>query len=134
MEKTTTLNLRVNPTVKEQAEGVLKQLGVPMATAIDIYLRQISLTGGIPFTVSLPKVPASINADEMSARQLRSELNAGYEEMLAGNVQDAAEAFNRFRSEVNSKLQEAEREAELTDVRYSSKDVLKAMREAIAGE
>lgn len=97
MEKTTTLNLRVNPTVKEQAEGVLKQLGVPMATAIDIYLRQISLTGGIPFTVSLPKVPASINADEMSARQLRSELNAGYEEMLAGNVQDAAEAFNRFR-------------------------------------
>lgn len=48
MEKTTTLNLRVNPTVKEQAEGVLKQLGVPMATAIDIYLRQISLTGGNP--------------------------------------------------------------------------------------
>lgn len=97
MEKTTTLNLRVNPTVKQQAEDVLKQLGVPMATAIDIYLRQISLTGGIPFTVSLPKPSASINADEMSAEQLRSELNAGYEDMKAGNVQDASEAFNRFR-------------------------------------
>ena len=49
MEKTMTLNLRVNPTVKQQAEDVLKQLGIPMATAIDMYLRQITLTGGIPF-------------------------------------------------------------------------------------
>ena len=31
----TTLNLRVNPTVKQQAEDVLKQLGIPMATAIE---------------------------------------------------------------------------------------------------
>lgn len=49
MEKTATLNLRVNPTVKERAEKVLSQLGVPMSTAIDMYLNQISLTGGIPF-------------------------------------------------------------------------------------
>lgn len=48
MEKTMTLNLRVNPTVKQQAEDVLKQLGIPMATAIDMYLRQITLTGGTP--------------------------------------------------------------------------------------
>ena len=39
MEKTMTLNLRVNPTVKQQAEDVLKQLGIPIATAIDMYLR-----------------------------------------------------------------------------------------------
>ncbi len=41
MEKTMTLNLRVNPTVKQQAEDVLKQLGIPMATAGDMYLRQM---------------------------------------------------------------------------------------------
>ena len=40
----------------------------------------------------------------------------------------------QFESEVYFKLQEAEREAELTDKRYSSKEVLKAMREAIGGE
>ena len=39
----------------------------------------------------------------------------------------------QFESEVYFKLQEAEKEAELTDTRYSSKDVLKAMREAIEG-
>ena len=54
MEKTATLNLRVNPTVKEQAEMVLDRLGVPMSTAINMYLNQISLPGGIPFAVTLP--------------------------------------------------------------------------------
>lgn len=37
----------------------------------------------------------------------------------------------QFESEVYTKLQEAEREAALTDTRYSSKDILKAMQEAI---
>ena len=42
MEKTATLNLRVNPEVKERAEKVLAQLGVPMSTAINMYLIIIS--------------------------------------------------------------------------------------------
>ena len=42
MEKTATLNLRVNPVVKQRAEEVLNVLGIPMSTAIDIYLNQIS--------------------------------------------------------------------------------------------
>lgn len=29
-----------------------------MSTAIDIYLNQISLTGGIPFAVTLPNAPS----------------------------------------------------------------------------
>ena len=37
-------------------------------------------------------------------------------------------------SEVYFKLQEAEREAELTEQRYSSKDVLNALKAAIGGE
>ena len=51
MEKTATLNLRVNPVTKDRAEAVLTKLGIPMSTAIDMYLNQISLTGGIPFAV-----------------------------------------------------------------------------------
>lgn len=39
----------------------------------------------------------------------------------------------QFESEVFFKLQTAEKEAELSDTRYSSKDVLKAMRDAIGG-
>ena len=73
MEKTATLNLRVNPTVKQRAEDVLTRLGIPMSTAIDIYLNQISLTRGIPFAVMLPN------------------------DLQAGKVQDVASAFKKFR-------------------------------------
>ena len=97
MEKTTTLNLRVNPAIKQNAEAVLKQLGIPMATAVDMFLRQVSLTGSIPFSLSLPKAPALINADEMTTQQLRSELQAGYQELQEGRVQDASRAFAAFR-------------------------------------
>ena len=53
----------------------------------------------------------------------------GYGDMVVLSM----EAFEnlQFDSEVYFKLQAAEKEAALTDKRYSSKDVLKAMREAI---
>ena len=77
MEKTATLNLRVNPVVKQRAEEVLNVLGIPMSTAIDIYLNQISLTGGIPFAVTSPKVPASVNMDLMTVEQIHAKLAKG---------------------------------------------------------
>ena len=59
-------------------------------------------------------------------------LKNGYGDMVVLSM----EAFEnlQFESEVYFKLQEAEREAEMTDKRYSSKDVLKMMKEAIGGE
>ena len=99
MENTTTMNLRVNPVVKQEAEDVLKQLGVPMATAVDMFLRQIALTGSIPFAIALPKAPDSVNADKMTAQQLRSAIQAGLEDAEAGSVQDASAAFSQFRKQ-----------------------------------
>ena len=56
----------------------------------------------------------------------------GYGDMVVMSI-EAVESL-QFESEVYFKLQEAEREAELTSKRYSSKEVLKAMRDAIGGE
>lgn len=97
MEKTATLNLRVNPAVKQRAEDVLSRLGIPMSTAIDMYLNQISLTGGIPFNVTLPKAPSSINADLMSVEEIHNKLQEGYEDIKNDKVQEAASAFEKFR-------------------------------------
>ena len=99
VEKTITLNLRVNPTVKQQAEDVLKQLGIPMETAIDMYLRQITMTGGIPFSLSLPKAPAALNADTMTDDQLLAALQVGIKEIQNGDTVDAASAFAQFREQ-----------------------------------
>lgn len=99
VEKTTTMNLRVNPVVKQQAEDVLKQLGVPMATAVDMFLRQIALTGSIPFAVALPKAPDGLNADNMTTQQLHSAIQAGLDDLDTGRVQDASAAFTQFRKQ-----------------------------------
>ena len=56
----------------------------------------------------------------------------GYGDMVVLSM----EAYEnlQFDSEVYFKLKEAEREAELTEQRYSAKDVLKAMKESIGGK
>ena len=99
MEKTATLNLRVNPDVKKNAEVVLSQLGIPMATAIDMYLRQISMTGGIPFEVTLPKAPTSVNADFMTDEELWNKIQIGLDQMKSGKILDAEMAFAKFKEE-----------------------------------
>lgn len=68
MQKSATLNLRVDPEVKQSAESVLSQLGLSMSTAVDMFLRQVSLTGGIPFRVALPEAPRSVDVGAMTDR------------------------------------------------------------------
>ena len=98
MEKSATLNLRVNPIAKQRAESVLKQLGIPMSTAMDMYLNQIALVGGIPFPVTLPKAPASVDADRMTHAELAEKLKVGIADADAGRTRHAAEAFREHRS------------------------------------
>ena len=43
MAKTSNIFARVEPTVKEQAEDILAQLGVSMSNAINMFLRQVVL-------------------------------------------------------------------------------------------
>lgn len=97
MEKTTTLNLRVSPNVKQSAESVLSKLGIPMSTAIDMYLNQIVLTGEIPFVATLLKTPASVNTAMMTNEEIHAKLQKGYADAEAGNVTSVAKVFAKIR-------------------------------------
>ena len=55
----------------------------------------------------------------------------GYGDMVVLSME--AFEYLQFESEIYFKLQAAERKAELSSERYSSKDVLKAMKDAIGG-
>ena len=101
MEKSATLNLRVNPTLKKDAESVLGRLGVPMSTAVDIFLNQVVLTGGIPFAITLPSAPESIDTTKMSTDEIHDKIQKGYESYKEGRTQDAAKAFEKFRESHN---------------------------------
>lgn len=54
MNSNATVNVRVPEKVKTEAEHVLSELGIKMTEAINIYLRQIALHGGMPFEIRLP--------------------------------------------------------------------------------
>ena len=97
MEKSATLNLRVNPTLKSDAETILTRLGIPMSTAVDMFLNQVVLVGGIPFSVTVPKPPVDIDASQMAESQLHAKLQRGYDDYLAGRTQNAADAFVKFK-------------------------------------
>ncbi|MFI3174961.1 MAG: hypothetical protein R3Y53_07180 [Bacillota bacterium] len=45
------------------------------------------------------RVPASINADEMTITKLRGAIMVGYQEMVDGNVEKATTAFACFRDQ-----------------------------------
>lgn len=55
MAKTDTLNIRIEPQLKKDVEATLDYLGMNIADAVTIFLRQIVLTESIPFIIQKPK-------------------------------------------------------------------------------
>jgi len=54
MAKTAMTHARLTPEVKRQAEIILKELGISISAAQEIFYRQIIATQGIPFDLRLP--------------------------------------------------------------------------------
>ena len=54
MAKTATIQTRVDPEVKRNAQNILNKLNISMSEAISMYLSQITLHKGIPFEVKIP--------------------------------------------------------------------------------
>ena len=52
MSDTTSMNLRIDKNLKQDAEILFDSLGISMTTAINIFLRQAVRDQGIPFRVS----------------------------------------------------------------------------------
>lgn len=54
MNKAATINARIAPKLKQQAEAILHSVGLSTAEAIRIFYTQICLKKGLPFEVKLP--------------------------------------------------------------------------------
>lgn len=55
MTKTETINIRVEPKLKKEVEETLNELGMNIADAVTIFLKQVVLTESIPFMIKKPK-------------------------------------------------------------------------------
>lgn len=93
MARTSSVFARVEPEIKEQAEKVLGQLGIPMSSAIGLFLRQIVLQRGIPFDIRLPqRKPLSIGV--LSQEEFNAEIEKGLAELTTGKVVSADSVAN----------------------------------------
>lgn len=98
MARTSNIFARVEPEIKEQAENVLTQLGIPMSNAIGIFLRQVVIHNGIPFDMKLPgKTPLSYNA--LTESEFNSKIEKGFQEMAQGKVISAEKLAEDFHKE-----------------------------------
>lgn len=95
--KTATVTARVQPEIKQQAEEVLAQLGVPVSVLIDSLYRQIILTNSIPYSFALPTLQTR---DEMTAEQFDEMMKKGLSEAKSGRGVSVEEAF----SEINKSI------------------------------
>jgi len=72
MAKTATIQTRVDPEIKRNAQKILNTLNISMSEAISIYLSQITLHKGIPFEI---KIPNSITAQTLQKSENGKELH-----------------------------------------------------------
>lgn len=75
MAKSANVMARVEPNIKEQAEGILDRLGLPVSVVINTLYRQIIMRNGLPFSMTVPtQVPAR---DSMSAAEFDAMMTRG---------------------------------------------------------
>lgn len=74
--------IRIDETVKAQATSLFNDLGMDMSSAVNIFLRQCLLRGGLPFTVEVPNYSQKTLEALAEAKQIsRDEAVASYDNL-----------------------------------------------------
>lgn len=100
MARTSNVFARVEPEVKEQAEAILDQLGIPMSNAIGLFLRQVVLQRGIPFEMKLPD-RHPLDMGTLSKEQLDQEIQKGLDSLHDGKMHSASNVHERMRASMH---------------------------------
>lgn len=98
--KSANLYARIEPDVKEQAEGILSTLGIPASNAINMFYKQIILQRGLPFEVKIPSAQ-SVDMSALSEEQMNAELEKGYTDVKTGHTKAANKTFADIRKDYN---------------------------------
>lgn len=78
--KDSTVSARVENNIKNEAEDILQKLGIPVSVVINSLYRQIIYCHGIPFSLTVPSVPETM--DSLSDEGLNAKLEHSYSQSL----------------------------------------------------
>ena len=94
MLKNATVSAQVEPQVKIEAEDILQRLGLPVSVVINTLYRQIIAYKGLPFALTLPGEPETL--DTLSQVALDAKLQHSYEQSLAEEGRPYHEVFDEL--------------------------------------
>ena len=94
MSKNATVSARIDENVKDQAEDILRQLGIPVSVVINTLYHQIIARNGVPFSITLPTKPRSL--DELTQSELDAKLQHSYEQALSRQGKPMDEVFDEI--------------------------------------
>ena len=92
--KSANVTARVQPEIKRQAESILDRIGLPVSVLIDTLYRQIIMTGGVPYSLTVPKLPTR---DGLTDEQFNQLMEKGYDQAKSGEGLSVDEAFAKIR-------------------------------------
>lgn len=79
---TTPTQIRIDADIKKQATALFSNLGLDMSSAVNIFLHQCVIRGGLPFNVEMPQYnQATLNAISEARRISRDPDVKGYSSM-----------------------------------------------------
>ena len=79
--KTANVTARIQPEIKESAEAILENLGIPVSVFIDMTYRQVIAHNGVPFSLNVSKsIPTR---DIMTDAQFNQMMQTGLEQAKA---------------------------------------------------
>jgi DNA-damage-inducible protein J len=67
--KTSIINARIRPELKQEVEKILGQLGISTTQAITMFFEQIRLKRGIPFELKIPNQETQAAMDDARANR-----------------------------------------------------------------
>ena len=74
--------IRIDSDTKRQAPVLFSQLGIDMSSAVNLFLRQCVMRGGLPFAVEVPQYKQSVLDAFAEAREIsRDPAIPGYTSM-----------------------------------------------------
>ena len=72
MIKTANLNIRIDPQTKKGAEQLFSSFGITISDAVNIFLRQSLMEGGLPFEMKQPRYNIETETAMQEARDIMS--------------------------------------------------------------
>ena len=91
-----TVSTRVDDRVKAEAESVADAIGLPLSTAVNIFLKRFAAEGGFPFNVIVPGNPDTA-IEIIKGRFDRDDLeNRMQTAVVEANIQSSKAPSNHF--------------------------------------